>query len=166
MQEYKNLVERCRKGRLNQVIKNDSISHAGILFDNLFAAAEALPEGEPKEIKVQCHEALSIFYQRYLSAAKNLLDSGTKIRLLVADRNVNPNSNAFLNLVSNHKNGEVRRLGAGANSAINFVVVGNSAYRLEGDQKTVSAVANFNDPISSGVLSGMFEQHWKSATPI
>lgn len=160
MTDYATLVRECREQRKNWVISNASLDHAAVLFENLFAAALAIPEGEPQTMVIQSHHAMIPFYSRYLKAAKAVLDRGVKIRVLIVDHTVSIEDNPFLTLVDRHANGEVEILHADADGSIDFVVVGNSVYRLEDNIESIKAVANFNDPVVASLLNAKFEDHW------
>lgn len=160
MLEYRQLVEKCRKYRLDQVITNASASHAGVLFENLFIAAKSIPEGQPKEIRIQCGESLAPVFKNFTAVATEVMNAGVKIRLLIDSHDVLRAGNGFVRAILAHKNGDVRSLSTAADRSIRFAVVGASAYRFENDHNTVEAVANFNDPAVSAQLIELFDSNW------
>ncbi|HKY19031.1 MAG TPA: hypothetical protein VJL82_08865 [Rhizomicrobium sp.] len=163
---YATFVEKCRTDRINWVISNASIDHAAVLFENLFAAALAIPKGEPREMRIQCHQALIPFYSKYVTAARNVLEEGVDMKILVADASVRVEDNPFLQTVSACTNkAQIATLGKDADGSIDFVVVGNSAYRLEDNTETIQAVANFNDPLVSAILIEKFDENWALSVP-
>lgn len=160
MLEYRQLVEKCRKQRLDQVITNASASHAGVLFENLFIAAKSIPSGESKEVRIQCGETLAPVFKNFVSVASEVMNSGVKIRLLIDSHDVLRAGDGFVRAVLSHPNGDVRPLSSEADRSIRFATVGSSAYRLENDHMTVEAVANFNDPAVSSQLIELFDSNW------
>ena len=73
MDEYEKLVERCRADRISKRIENASISHARVLFRNLFVAAKSIPSGEPRELVIQSRAATPSFYEEFAGDAKDLM---------------------------------------------------------------------------------------------
>jgi hypothetical protein len=166
MLEYSALVEKCRKYRLNQRIENASASHAAILFQNLFIAAKEIPTDEPKEIVIQCEEPNITFYERYASTIQGLMDSGVGVRLLVGAAHKALDQDKFLRAIDTHKSGDVAFMNSTADVSVNFIVVGQSSYRIENDSKEMQAVANFNDPVVSTLMRQRFERHWSTRTAL
>jgi hypothetical protein len=166
MEEYEQLVERCRKHRVNELITNASINHAGVLFENLFKAARSIPSSEEKAMMIQCGNALPEFYAQFEQVAKEVMDSGVALRVLLCDHSHGASTNSFLKMVAKHPKGAVRVRGAECDDSIHFVVVGTSAYRVETDLDSVQAFANFNEPVVASHLIKMFERHWAVATPL
>jgi hypothetical protein len=165
MLEYRQLVEKCRKQRLDQVITNASASHAGVLFENLFIAAKTIPDGQQKEVRIQCGETLAPVFKNFASVATEVMNLGVKIRLLIDSHDILRAGDGFVRAILAHKCGDVRALSSTADRSIRFATVGTSAYRLENDHSTVEAVANFNDPAVSAQLIELFDSNWSISPP-
>jgi len=164
MLDYKKLVEKCRRLRLSEVISNTSIQHAKIIFQEMFEAANEIPKDQPKQLFIQTHEALASFYMDFVGPAAKLLDSGIDLRVIICKRPKDIKANPFLQMVASRN--AVRLLESGESQPINFVVVGNCAYRLEKDPSRFEAIANFSDPVTAAFLARLFEQNWSKSVPL
>lgn len=159
MEEYRTLVERCRRLRLESMISNASSNHASILFENLFAAACDIPAGEERAVRLRTHTAAAEFYDRYCTEAKAVMDRGVKVSVLLDDDAALETPNAFLQEVIGHQNGEARAVNS-TDPVWRYMIVGNSAYRVEVNADNYEAVANFNDPSLGAFLTHKFNREW------
>ncbi|HEY5070895.1 MAG TPA: hypothetical protein VII63_02585 [Caulobacteraceae bacterium] len=164
MTEYESIVEKCQKNRINRRITNTSIDHAAVLYKYLFIAAEAIPGDEPKTVRIQTGDARADFYEPLVRQAKQVMDSGVTINLMVSYREADVQANKFLAAVNDNPRGEVR-INSERDVSIHFAVVGQSAYRIETDLDTFQAFANFNEPIIATRLIGLFDPAWDTAVP-
>jgi hypothetical protein len=160
MDEYEKLVERCRENRTSKRIENASITHARVLFRNLFTAALNIPEDEPKVVLIQCGTALDTFYSDFVDNVTNVMNSGVHVWMLVSDGSIDCSAHRFLSVVDKHPKGHLRYMGEGSDERFHFVVVGSSAYRIETNTSNIEAFANFNEPVLAAFAKDIFDRNW------
>lgn len=161
MKEFEDIVADCQKHDRNQYISNASISHAGVLVRNLFAAALR----RKKNVAILTGELYAPFYDQLIEKASILLEEGIKIRVLVikADK---LSDNQFADLLLGVDSESIKVASDEDQDQMHFILVGDDAFRLETDADTMEAMANFNDPWIGGNLSIKFERCWTSAIPL
>ena len=152
MEEFRDIVEECRKGKKNRIIHNASRNHAYILFKNLIE--EAKENNEEVRIVSGCLD-LS-FYDDLVEITRSCLDNGVKFTVLVAGCDFELSSNKFAQLINSHDNGTLITNSDISINGPHFIIVGDNKYRLELDDDLSTAIANFNDPVVADSLIEVF----------
>ena len=136
---FERMVKHYANTESTEVIENASMEHAQILMRYLFRKAVQRSE----EVRIVSGRLYEPFYSRLVDAIDAVLRT-TKVTVLVfAADHIKDNS--FAKRVREHSNGKVGVLDMHPDLLSHFVVVGDSSYRLELDDKRKMAHACFND---------------------
>jgi len=153
MEEFRKIVEECRKGKKNRIIHNASKSHAYILFKNLIEVAQESNE----EVRIVSGCLDLSFYKDLIEVTRSCLDSGVKFTVLVTGCDLDIQSNEFAQLINGHVKGKLITNSRELNDNVpHFIIVGDNKYRLELDDELSTAIANFNDPVVADSLIEVF----------
>lgn len=149
---YEGYVLECYKGKKNTDIHNASTENALLLFKTLLD--EALKA--KKDVRIISGSLLASFYNELVEKIQQVLNSGTKVDVIVekdlADINDIENNKFYQKFKHNIISAQPKFKGLP-----NFIVVGNSAYRFEKNKEAHKAVANFNNPSMGEFLVDMFD---------
>lgn len=163
MDDFEKLVERARSKRENRMISNASIAHAEILLRAIFVTAIE----DRTTVKISTGELHAAFYGKLFKEARQLLDSGGMIDVVVENPDQLTSDNAFLNLVASHENGRVFALAEEMRGRVShFALTGDRCYRLETDHEAREAIANFGDKELAEMLHGVFDLLLEISDPL
>lgn len=149
--EFEKLVEKNYKGRTTERISNGSLEHAKILVKYLFRLAIE----EKQDVKIMTGSLQADFYDNFSAEAKNLLNQGNRISVISLCQ---PKCGRFFDAVKENPRGSIAIAGEKMESIPHFVLVGNSAYRLETDDYRKSAIGVFNNTDVGSFLAEMFDE--------
>ncbi len=157
--EFTRLVEKCREGKLPDIIENASIDHAFVLLENLLIAART----ELKPVLLVSGSFMPSFYNKLLPELERVLAAGCSVRGIAVDHGARIEGNRFLEMLD--KRGGVKLM-PGA-PMLHFACVGDTGYRIEIDAEKKTAQACFNDQggTITTVLRTIFEQAWSFVMP-
>ncbi len=149
--EFEQLVTRCRKADSPRLIGNDSFRHASILVKELIISAHMKNRKEPIRLLVGCLQ--NDFYTPLAPYIKEAMEDGCPVSVIVLDTlNEELLNNEFYSAVDAHEMGEVLLLIGDPNGMRHSIVIGKRAYRLESDDVTKKAKASFNSQIMASSL--------------
>lgn len=137
----------------SRLINNASFDHAVELFKALFD--EAIKDKTLPPIKITSGELRADFYEQLTEDAKNALEKGVKIQLVILKPDTNIEDNQFVNMLRAHENGEVYKAINEVKSP-HFILVGTDRFRLETSHKQTKAVACFENSKIGGILNNQF----------
>ncbi len=143
---YKEWIDKCYNGKLNQEIDNVSRESALFLFERLLDKAIR----DKENVKIISNQLSSSFYKRLIGKVQKVIDGGNKVEIIV-EREVEKNNDfydKFKHLVS---------IGSANFAGLpNFIVIGEQAYRYETSKDSRKALANFNDPKMGQFIGDLF----------
>lgn len=155
LENYRDSVKKLRKLKLE--ISNPSIEHAGVLMEELldYAIEEKMP------IKLVSGCLKGDFYQSLISKFKKALDKDIHIDVLVeCDEEKNIENKELLSLLKDNANSSITAIPK-SDKIINFLLIGNSAYRVETNKEYKTAKGHFDNKIVGGFLEIEFEHYKK-----
>lgn len=158
--EFVKLVERCAAKLENQMIFNASRDHALFLYQKLFEVAERTKE----PVKIFSRKFEPDFYDKLVTNIGTLLDKNIPVSLISECPVSELVNNKFVNAVKNHQNGKFKARSMVDANSLHFILVNGSRYRYETDPNTMSARANFADPVAGSIIENQFNQMWATAT--
>jgi hypothetical protein len=161
IEEYKSLVDRCARLRLDYIIPNGSPVHARILIAKLFETARQSVSIVSGELIDATKDGQDIYgYADVVSSAAAFLRrEGTKLNIVLERGIDRGDQNRFLSAVAGdpERKGEIvvfpNTQAVNSTFTPHLLITDASAYRLELDNKSVEAVANFGD-IGGGEMVG------------
>ena len=157
LSDFQSKVEYSRKHKSSDILLNASTDYAAILLENLFEFAREAAD----EIQILSGSLFPNVYDKLVPHITNALNDGCSVRVIVLCDLAHVAQTQFYKSVKGHERGQVVTLGQEAGRHNHFVVVGNSAYRLETDDSASTAIASFKD--SNGIvpqLKNKFEKLW------
>lgn len=157
--EFQARVEFCRRHKLPDILVNASTDYAAVLLENLFAFAK---DEHESEIRILSGCLFSVVYDKLVGKVTDALNAGCPVRVITLCPSAEVEHTPFYKAVRDHARGSVMSLGLDINSERHFITVGDSAYRLETDDRASTAIASFND--KNGVvpqLKSKFEGLWR-----
>lgn len=138
MKSYAQIVERHRKYRIREMLPNDSLSHAAVLFHNILQAAI----DSKLDVKIVSGSLMKQFYDQFVDKL-NILLATNKVDVVLLDVDEDElRDNKFFEAVSKSDQGSIFR-SSGIHS--HFILAGDRIYRFETDHLVGEAIANFND---------------------
>ena len=150
MDSFQEIVEKCRKHRIRQMIENASIDHAAVLAENLLLSAIE----NQSDVKIVSGSLDKRVFGGLAEKVRQIVDGGNNIDIVLTDPPTDFRGNNFFDAV---EKGRVSVAAEVDRSFPHFIVVGGSAYRLEVDHGEKKAKANFNDPDLGGCLVSLFD---------
>ncbi len=148
LDSFASIVEDCRRERRSFRIENDSIEYAAVLAENLLKFAR----DNKQDVRIISGSLDERVYGNLASLAEEVLRTN---RLDIIVENIPANS-SLIKAVKDHDNGSVREI---PDAGPHFILVGDSAYRLEVNHKLAKAVANFNEPVNGSILRDLFDSY-------
>jgi hypothetical protein len=170
---YQLLVDRCAREKLNLVIANGSALHARILIDKLFEVARSnvslisgvLRQQNKDGVQIYSHDNVIARAKKFLASPQSTLD------VVLQKGSLDGGSeNKFFNEIVNDptRRGTVsiyypKEGVLSAHETPHFMVSDRSAYRFETGKdadptnESVTAIANFGDLATAGMLSEIFD---------
>ncbi len=148
LDSFASIVEDCRRERRSFRIENDSIEYAAVLAENLLKFAR----DNKQDVRIISGSLDERVYGNLAKLAEEVLRTN-KIEIIVEKL---PVDHSLVEVVGKHKNGSVREI---PDAGPHFILVGDSAYRLEVNHKLAKAVANFNEPVNGGILRDLFDSY-------
>lgn len=163
--EFARKVRKCRQERSPETIENASTAYASVLLEELFGFAQEI---KAREVLILSGRLIADVYDKLVGRIKSLLDSGCQVRVIALSSEADMEQNEFYKAVRDYgrdrDRGEVACLDQDPRSENHFVVVGDSAYRLETSDSSSTAIASFNDRSGAiPVLKNKFEELWNRA---
>lgn len=147
--EYRSIIERFARERIDQRVPNGLPEHAAILLETMFANASA-------EIRIFTGELGSVYGgERLIDTAKQFLSKPySSLRILVQKGQTpqwagqHPLLRGLSELPVPHGKVIVQQAAGGYadGKAHHFAVMDNDGYRFELEHDTCKAIANFNEP--------------------
>lgn len=155
IKSFSEIVERARSKHENRMISNASIEHAGILIRALLV--DAVETGS--SVKIVTGNLKAPFYSPMADLAKDVMNAGGSVEIIVEDAHAELAGNAFYEAVQAHPNPRNRVMILNADvykSVSHFVVSGKQCCRLETDHEASEAIANFGDTELASALLDIF----------
>ena len=166
IEEYKLLVDRCARERLNRIIPNGSPIHARILIAKLFETARhtaVLVSGQLMDTTKDGDEVYG--YKDVITAAVQFLRrQGSKCQIILEEPIDMGVRNRFLRATinDNDRKGEIviypKTEAVTVTSTPHLMVNDALAYRLELDNKKIEAFANFGDERYAASVVQLFQK--------
>lgn len=159
MTAFENLVKDCFEGELNRDIENSAFEHAEILAIYLLKAAKKFSE----DVRIVSGSLNTNFYEQLIPLIQDILNK-RKVKVIVADCDVDLANNKFAELIETSPNG---KLYYNANKHIkipHFILVGKNKYRFETNHASTKAVGNFNNYRIGELLYDAFESYTNKVT--
>lgn len=149
-------VERCRKGKLRDVIENTSAEHAAILMKNLLIFSS----DNNTDVKIVSGSLHPKFYDALVYDIQSIMNKGQKVKIVILSDESSIRQNIFYNAVKRHDNGSVICLPD--EKDIQHFILTDNAYRVEVDDQLKKAYASFNDEdhVMTGILAAKFSDLW------
>lgn len=156
-------VAELAKNGTHKRIPNSGDAHAAIVFENLFLNAS-------KTVDIYSGQFRQSFFgsPNLIAAAQSFLNNANaKLRILLEFPCSNILSNTFIHAFWNQFQAgqiEIGTLKSGANfSSRHFCVADNKSYRIETNDKTTTAVVNFNEPDIALPLAQHFSREFPNS---
>jgi hypothetical protein len=148
LDSFARIVEDCRRERRAFRIENDSIENAAVLAENLLMFAR----DNKQDVRIISGSLDERVYGNLALLAGEVLRTN-KIDIIVEKL---PGDHSLIQVVKDHPNGSVREI---PDAGPHFILIGDSAYRLEVNHKLAKAVANFNEPVNGTILRDLFDSY-------
>ena len=167
VQEYREIIEKFARQRLNQRVPNGLPQHAAILIETMFKNAAA----EMRIFTGELNKRVFGEPQAIEAALKFLSKPYAMLRILL-QKDLSREEVLELPLVKslnklNDLHGRVEIVSASGtyatDEAKHFAVMDNDGYRFEFDHENCKAVANFNDPVTAKELIEAFDSAFSLA---
>lgn len=162
--DYTNKVRRLAEDRTGEPIYNDSLEHAAVILQSLFAHARDSVCILTGKLNEDAYGRIEI-----VEAAQRFVESpGHRIRILFEDELLfekdNITRHPFLAALT-EPDFEKRLVPKSRqrNYKFHFIVVDDDCYRFEPDREKYEAVAAFGDPVGGQNLKKLFHQLWREA---
>ncbi len=162
---YRLYVERCRRRRASTLLPHSTITRSAIVIGNLLdLAAET---GSP--IRLVSGKLAAGVFSDLIPNLLRALDAQCDLRIVVERDYEAMLDNSFCTAVRARAPDAVRFLGTPLatfmNERTHFILVGQTAYRVEVEDKTHKATACFNDTTEAVVptLLAQFDTAWRMA---
>jgi hypothetical protein len=152
-ENYRKAVKKAKE--LKMEIKNPSIDHAGILMDELlqYAIDEKLP------IKLVSGCLKKDFYANLSDKFREALDAKCKIEVLVeCDKDDKIENKELYKILNNSENASIHTIKED-NSVIHFMLIGDSAYRVETSKEYKTAIGHFDNCSIGELLLNRFNKY-------
>ena len=160
---YREGVEELMRTGSKQSISNGMADHAAILFEVFFKNAKS-------QVRIFCKNLNSTVFNsaELLQAAKNAVNSGKKIRIIVQEK---PEESSFLEYLRQERssNPDIELLQAPElyrDKPFNFCTMDETAVRVETDRKDTKASASMNLPEVAKPWADYFDAMHVKATPL
>ncbi|MBA5249834.1 MAG: hypothetical protein FE834_09975 [Gammaproteobacteria bacterium] len=152
MDDFKKLVETHYKRNSSETISNGSVKHAKVLVEYLFRLAEE----KGKNVSIVTGSLEKSFYETFTEAIEKILKNNT---VSIISENAWDDS-SFASAIKKSEKGFIKifKPNEEIQSPPHFILVGNSAYRLETDDKLKIATASFNRPAIGEFLELIFKE--------
>jgi len=158
MDDFRKLVKKHYRQNSSESISNGSIEHAKVLAKYLFRFANE----ENKEVRITTGSLEKDFYENFTEIIQKILHNN---KVLIISENTCDTS-TFKEAVTASKNGSIQVFKPEKNAQIqslpHFILVGDSAYRLETNDKLKIATASFNRPSVGEFLKSIFQAIYKT----
>ncbi len=150
--EFVNLVNECFKNESSQFIHNASKDHAQVLIEKLidFAIKKKV------DIKIVSGHLTNDFYNLFNEKIATALEAGCKVSVIVL-RPLELAKNKFAETVRNHSRGSCKQIADGIN-APHFILIGDSAFRLEENHEEAKAIASFKNSHIGDILNNLYKK--------
>ncbi|MGV6839306.1 MAG: hypothetical protein ACWA40_03845 [Planktomarina sp.] len=149
---YETQVEQARKSKSADILENLAMGHAKVVVLNLFQYAV----DHKVDVKIisgtlneECYDAPVV------QLAKKVLLNENRIDVLLTEADDDIHENAFAQLLNGNPNATLRSI---QSDVPHFIVVGETAFRLEKDHDKVEAFLSFNHPETAKILSSRFDE--------
>jgi len=153
--EFAAVVDRCRKKKSSQVIENEAIEHASILFKNLIKIAT----DEKEEIRIVSGNLREDFYSDFIPNVRTYLSGeAAKIELIVLNTAIDLDLHSFASILEKSQKCKVWQVDPEEFKSPHFILVGDRRYRLETDHDRTKAVACFENELVGGFLKVLFDR--------
>lgn len=161
MDEFEKFVEECWKNKENRTISNASITHAKILFRYLLKDAS---KEKPIRIVSGCLDRG--FYGDLSETILSVMNKGAEIKVIMLCEEAKILENEVAKTIGSHSNGEIRYMNPEQENLPHYILVGDNEYRIEMDDDTKEARANFNDTMVGRFLKNWHERTWQNAKEV
>lgn len=160
--KYARYVRYCRRFQIADIITNTAYVNAQFIMEQLLLLAlkkQSIVRLLTGRLENNTYNPLSPLFRR-------VLDAGVKIKILIMTTDgENLTKNEVYDIVTSHKNGRLHILNQRPDSILHFMLVGNSAYRVEINDTTKEAYACFKD--KDGLVidhyMNLFKEKWNEA---
>lgn len=152
MSDFEKLVKKHYEKNSNEQISNGSMDHAKILAQYLFICAKE----KRRDIKIITGTLEKNFYEIFAEPIQDVLKNNTVS--IISEKPCENSS--FKSAVENSNNGSIKVIKQSDNttSLPHFILIGDSAYRLETDDNLKLATASFNRPNVGKFLLKIFNR--------
>lgn len=148
MKDYEKLVYKHFISSSSAEIDNGSIDHAKVVVEYLFRLAGK--KGLSVKIVTDCLE--KEFYDAFAGPIKEILNTN-KVSIISLNE---PEEGSFKEIVSSSGNGSIKIANEEYEALPNFILIGDSAYRLETNHLFKKAKASFNRKHKGQFLNSIF----------
>lgn len=160
---YRRIIEDYRKRRLPTIVANTAACHARIVICNLLVLASE----DAASIRLVSGRLAAEVYGELGPMISEAIDGGCDLRVITECGRAELTGNQFYQVIHQKRPDSIRCMGIQSTTRQHmqhYMLVGETAYRVEFDDLTRSATACFNDErrLVTGILSRRFEEAWDS----
>jgi hypothetical protein len=159
--EYARYVQHCRRHQRSDIIANTAYVNAQFIMGQLLLLAL----DKHYDVRLLSGKLDNKTYNSLMPVFQRVLDAGNKIKILILSTHDSLQENDVYTLISEHANGRYQVLNEQPDSMMHFMLVGDTAYRVEFDDTTKQAYACFNDKdgLVVGHYMNLFKEKWNEA---
>lgn len=141
-----------------QQVRNSTVAHAKILGRALLARAAR----QKHDVRIVSGTLIQVFWNDMVPAARNVLRRGARITCIVLNQSgFEQDGNEFYELLTGNEfrlSCKVIFLNKNVMDEPHFILVGESGYRYERENRIETALGDFNDPMICNYLRAVFDR--------